>query len=285
MQLLRLSEVQTRPEDRVFRHSPLSGIIFLVVLVGGAAWIAEYTHTQAKTTAGYYLAAGLAFIGLCAIGFIRAAFRSSSWLVRMNASGILVHFRSYLNYRLPEEDATVVFLSFSEIRSARLIKARVDSRDMQGKSQTQYLRFVELELTGDTKPLEQALAAEMGEQAPMLKHWYGSGSTLYRDYPVQMETRPFLQIQWSAKPGAPEFLSRVQRFTTVLDTVHVVNDFTRLQNLSREEQEKKLRELDARGQTIAAIYTARRLYGCGLTEAKEMVDKLRSEPRSNSMSA
>ena len=35
------------------------------------------------------------------------------------------------------------------------------------------------------------------------------------------------------------------------------------------------RELAARGQTITAMYVARKLYGCSLEEAKELMDSLR----------
>ena len=49
----------------------------------------------------------------------------------------------------------------------------------------------------------------------------------------------------------------------------------REQSLSREDQQKQLRELVARGQNITAMYAARKLYGCTLEEAKQMVDSLR----------
>src|SRR5690242_15645881 len=48
-----------------------------------------------------------------------------------------------------------------------------------------------------------------------------------------------------------------------------------LWTLNREDQQKQLRELAARGQTITAIYAARKLYGCSLGEAKELVNSLR----------
>jgi ribosomal protein L7/L12 len=58
----------------------------------------------------------------------------------------------------------------------------------------------------------------------------------------------------------------------------VSQDFAHLQGLSREEQQKQLRELAQRGETVAAIYMARKLYGCGLEEARSMVEELRNQP-------
>ena len=51
-------------------------------------------------------------------------------------------------------------------------------------------------------------------------------------------------------------------------------DFTRLQSLSHEEQQKQLRDLAVRGEVIAAIYIARKLYGFSMPQAKMMVDRL-----------
>jgi hypothetical protein len=54
----------------------------------------------------------------------------------------------------------------------------------------------------------------------------------------------------------------------------VAEDFVHLQGLSREEQEKRLRDLVERGQTIAAIYIARRIYSYDLNQARIFVDGL-----------
>jgi ribosomal protein L7/L12 len=67
-------------------------------------------------------------------------------------------------------------------------------------------------------------------------------------------------------------------WTTVADPVSISQDFAHLQGLSREEQQKQLRELAQRGETIAAIYTARKLYRCSLEEARAMVEGSRTQP-------
>jgi len=54
----------------------------------------------------------------------------------------------------------------------------------------------------------------------------------------------------------------------------VKQDFTQMKSLSREDQQRQLGELAARGQNITAVYAARNLYGGSLGEAKQMVDSL-----------
>jgi hypothetical protein len=108
----------------------------------------------------------------------------------------------------------------------------------------------------------------------MEKHWYGTSSTLYRDYPVTLTTPKYLRIHWDVAPGASKFLAALRPYTVIADPVSLKQDFTRLKSLSREEQQKQLRELTVRGQNLTAIYVARNLYGCSLGAAKQMVDSL-----------
>lgn len=193
----------------------------------------------------------------------------------MNDQGLFIQFRSYLNFHLPAQDLTVVFVPYLEIRSARLVREHTRVPDSRGHTATQTLRYVEFELASDPGPLVKALAAESAERAPKEKRWYGSTSTLYEDYPARMASPPFLRVRWSVVPRAQTLLDALRPYTTIADPVVMSQDFAHLESLSREEQQKRLRELAQRGETIQAIYVARRLYGCGLSEAKEMVEELR----------
>ena len=122
--------------------------------------------------------------------------------------------------------------------------------------------------------LADALLSERGEDAPMEKHWYGSSSTLYRDYPVTMVAPTLLRIHWDVVPGTHKFLDALRPYTVIGDTISLSHDFAHLKSLSREDQQKQLRDLVVRGQNMTAIYAASRLYGCSLGEAKQMVDSL-----------
>jgi flagellar motility protein MotE (MotC chaperone) len=276
MRLLRLQDVEIGVNDRVFRHARLQALI--VWLAGFSATAALFFHAYTrKWPPGYIFGSFLLLFVLLTLRMVTARFHPSNWLVRMNEAGIYVQYRSYLNYQLPPDDPSVVFVSLGEIASARLVKERVEPPDpaKPGGTQTQYLRYVELELSGETAPLAKALQDERGEQAPLEKRWYGTSSTLYRDYPLTMIAPTFLRIRWNVVPGARKFLDALRPYTVIADPVSLTRDFTRLKSLSREDQQQQLRELAARGQTITAMYAARELYGCSLGEAKEMVDSLR----------
>ena len=268
MQLLRFADAQISPPDRVYSYSRMRAAMLVLIVLGTTAWLILHA-IAAGWKVGYYIAAAILLFFLLTLRFITARFRSSNWLVRANEQGIFIQFRSYLNYHFPPEDLTVVFLSYGEIRSARLIREQVETPDPQGHgTQTQYLRYVELEIGGDVAPLAKALDAEITERAPMEKRWYGRSSTEYQDHPVRMPEPPYLQLRWQVVPGAKTFLEALRPYTTIADPISLRQDFVNLQNLSREEQQRRLRELNERGEKIAAIYLARKLYGCSLSEAQ-----------------
>ena len=275
MLLLRLQDVVIGPKDRVFRHSRVRALILWLAGFAATAAFLFNAYTR-KWTPGYFFGSFLLLFLLLTLKMVTARFHPSNWLVRMNETGIYVQYRSYLNYELPPEEPSVALLSLGEIPSARLVKERVETPDpaKPGRAQNQYLRYVEIELSGDTALLADALQAERGEQAPLKKRWYGTSSTLYRDYPVTLTGPTFLRIRWDVVPGAHKFLDALRPYTVIADTVSLNSDFTRMKSLNREDQQKQLRELAARGQTITAIYAARKLYGCSLGEAKGLVDSL-----------
>jgi hypothetical protein len=235
---------------------------------------------EGRRPSAYYIAyyiSGVVFLSLFLMRrLLLARLRPSNWLARMRHDGLFIQFRSYLNYHLPAEDLTVVFIPYRDIRSARLVRERAKVPDQEGGTSVRTRRLVELELAGDLVPLSKALAVESARPAPQEKTWYGKTSTLYRHYPVRMVTSPFLQVEWPVVPSATSFLDALRPYTTIVPPVELSEDFAHLDNLSRAEQEKRLQDLDRRGRTIAAVYMARRLYGYDLNQAQAFVEGLRS---------
>jgi len=276
MRLLQLRDVEIGSSDRVFRHPQGRALAIYLIAIGGVGWMFFYAFTRGWKF-GYLFGGGLLFFLALMLRMVTARFRPSNWLVRMGETGFYVQYRSYLNYQLPGDEPSVVFISYGEIASARLVRERIKVPDPteQGAAQTNTLRYVELELSGDTAPLERALQTEQTEKAPMEKHWYGKTSTLYCDYPITMGTPPFLRIRWEVVPTAQKFLDALRPYTPIIEPVVVAQDFVHLKSLTPKEQKQRLRELVQRGDVITAIYTARRLYECDLGEAKQIVEQLR----------
>jgi hypothetical protein len=276
MRLLGLGDVEVGPNDHVYSHSRARALLIAATALFAAIALIAYPFAGGWKP-GLYFAAVIVLLFVLMIRFVTSRFRPSNWLVRMNDVGVFIHFRSYLNYHLPADDLTVVFITWPEIRSARLVRARTKVSSEQGGVATQMLRYVELELAAPLGPLEEALHAELVERGPKEKRCYGSSSTLYQDYPVRMPAPPFLQVQWSVLPRVQNFLEALRPRTTIAEPLLSRQDFTALRSLSQEEQNKCLRELAHKGETIVAIHTAQKLYGCGLNKAKDLVERMRNQ--------
>ena len=273
MQLMRAADVPQTERDLVFRMSRLHAVLTVLACLGFCVWFILHTWPHPKIA--YWVSGVILMFLLLLHRLVTNRFHPLNWLVRVGDEGLFIHFRSYLNDHLSPDDPTVVFLSYSEIRSTRLVRERVTKPDMNHGSTTEIQHWVELELATDTAALVDALGTERGRPAAMEKRWYGTSSTLYLDYPVQMQTPPFLRVRWQVVPRSAVLLDALRPRVEIAPEVKVSEDFFALQNLPAAEQEKRLRELNERGQTMAAIYMARRLYGCNLTEATNLVNGLR----------
>src|SRR5438045_8630419 len=244
MRLLRLADVEQSRNDRVFSYSRITASLLATIAIAAGVALLLRAYS-ANWKAGYYLAAVIILFAALLKTFVTARFRPSNWLVRMTDVGVFIQFRSYLNYHLPADDLTVVFVSFGEIRSARLIRERVTTPDLQGHgTETQFLCYVELELAGDVAPVAKALEAEITERAPTEKRWYGTSSTLYQDHPVRMQSPPFLRIRWQVVPGMRKFLDALRPYTNIADPLPLTPDGAHPQSRSRDDPQQPLRDTE-----------------------------------------
>src|SRR5690349_2878048 len=144
MRLLRLSEAQSEvtPQDRIFAYSRFNGVLFAVAMFAASGAFA-YFGWQQRTKLCYYIAGALLFVLMLFSGLAAARFRPTNWLLRMSPFGLYIKFRSYLNYEGSENDQVIVFIPYSEIRSARLLRLRVKMLDPEGHNATQTQRYIE----------------------------------------------------------------------------------------------------------------------------------------------
>jgi len=276
---MRLGDVPKNASDRLFRYSPARAAAFSLIAFGAAAALLWLGWSR-RSGLAVYLAVAIVLGMLVMRRFILARFRPSNWLMRLSDGGLFVQFRSYLNHHFPADDLTVVLIPYSAVRSARRVMERRDIpyrdpdwyRAVRVTRQTR--RLVELELAEDSSPLAKPLEAEVARKPPTERRWYGTSGTKYNHAPVWLASPGFLDIEWGVAPGADSFLEALRPHAKIEAPVEVTFDYTRLKGLSREEQERRVAELAASGQIIAAVYLARRLFAYDLPQARGFVDSL-----------
>jgi hypothetical protein len=281
MEILRSADVPSDRRAREFRYSRFrAGTGATILAVAALALIAFGRLNNAWIP--YYIAGVIIVTLLIFHNLVTARFRPTNWLVRMTDAGLFIKFRSYLNYRFSDQDPTVVFIPYSEIRSAKLVKERqtIPDRDEGNRraTTTKTRRFIELELSGNSEQLAGALA---GESKRVFARSFEGGanvSTRYQHLPVHLTPPNHLRIEWGVVPNAQTILDALTRHTLVDHAAAVSKNFVNLDGLSREEQESRLLELAQSGDMIGAVTMARTLYAYDLATAKNFVESLVVKP-------
>jgi hypothetical protein len=258
----------------VFYYSRFRALIGAAAVIAVVAGVFMWGWFN-KAWLAYYVAAVLIICLLIFQKLITARFRPSNWLLRMTDHGLFIKFRSYLNRHFDDRDLTVVFLPYSEIRSVRLVTERQHVPQLENRDPTTRMRrIVEVELAADSLQLAKALSGERERVFGRSVVGVGRISTRYQHLPVRLASPSLLHIEWGVVPKAQILLDALTRHTLVQSPKVATKDFAGLELLSKEEQEARLRELAASGDTIGAVALARRLYSYDLTAAKQFVEEL-----------
>jgi hypothetical protein len=272
---MHLADVPIDPRNRVYSYSRLRAVIGATILALVAAGAFAFAWVKGAWPL-YYVAAVMTFCLLIYQRLILGRFRSSNWLLRTTDDGLFVQFRSYLNHHFDVQDITVVFLPYSEVRSARMVKERqeIPDRDRRSATTTTTRRILELELAGKNTELAAALAAERERVFGKIRPGRQRISTRYQHFPVRLVSPTLLRIEWGVVPRIQTLLDALTRHTLVQAAGETSKSYANLAPLSKEEQETRLLELAESGDMIGAIALARRLYAYDLTEAKQFVEGL-----------
>jgi hypothetical protein len=281
MQLLRLADVPIDRRAHEFRYSRFRAGTGAIMLAAAALALIAFGHLN-NTWIPYYIAGVIIVTLLIFHNLVTARFRPTHWLVRMTDDGLFIKFRSYLNYRFSDQDPTVVFIPYSEISSAKLVKERQAIPDRDGgnprATTIRTRRFIELELAGNSEPLADALAGESKRVFAKPADGGANVSTRYQHLPVRLAMPNLLRIEWGVVPNAQTILGALTRHTLVDHATPVSKNFVNFDGLSREEQESRLLELAQSGDMIGAVTMARTLYAYDLATAKHFVESLIVKP-------
>jgi len=277
MKFYKLTEVPIQSDDQVFKASPVSAGIAFTVFSGitTAALVLGIHHVDGITLPRvifYIVAAATGLFGLFAFHSFRASLKPSNWLLRCSNNGVIIHFRSYLNWRFPAEDVQAVGFDYSEIAWARTVKERRNSLSLGNgnRTQTELLTFVDFCLAHvDTADLEKQLQQE-GSLSP-------EGIMISRDYPVQVKPGGIVELRWSSiSPSARKATQYLGQHILIADADSRKVDLTHQSKLPPGAEDGKILELAKSGDEMGAMTLTRQVYGCSLSEAKDFVAKLRS---------
>lgn len=285
LKVMTLAEVPPRqPGDRVFRPRRLDNVLALHVFAALAlgalfypTFIEDFGYAQEiPSWLAYVIGGVIALIAFIAYHAMKASLRDDSWLLRMAHNGLYLKVRSYLNYKLPADDPTVVFLPKPEIAAlqAHRIKMRLTSTadDMtEDREPLGGRKYVEITLhDDDLTALTELIAAERARQrGPSRKD-----GMVAQHMPVAVLPGGVVQIDWAGiSPGLGGTMRRLGQAYKVLEEKVTRSELS--DESPSEDKERRLLELTERGEIIEAVKLAKALYGYDTTKAKAYVDELR----------
>jgi hypothetical protein len=280
MRFYKLDQVTISRDDYVFKVSPTFQTIGLLMTSGVILTLLAFAirngmHRQVVPAFFCCVFAGLfGMFALNSYGSLRASRKATNWLLRCHARGVLIHYRSYRNWRFPADSPQVVGWDYSEITWARVAKERRITPRMtqQGSgSETHFMTFVEFGLVNpDTTELETYLSADRNLPT-------GLGMVVL-DYPVQVLPGGIMQMSWrGVHPSAHQAVEYLRRYVKIVETDHRVVDLTPHHNTPSEKERQKILQLIKSGDALSAVTMAQQVYGYSLTEAHTFVEKLKTE--------
>lgn len=275
-------DIALRTDDQVFKASPTGKCIYFLLfsalgiasLLGAIDGGVHGHGVKLPSPIFYFLAVMFGLCGWYSFTVFRASLKPTNWLLRCNSGGVIIKYRSFLNWRFPLDDEQVVGFDYSEIAWAGTVKEKriTPSMSDRGGAQSQSLTFLDFCLVkSDTSALEANLQRERS-LAP-------DGIVTTRDYPVNVSSGGVIELRWSGgiSPSvakAIQYLSQHVRIATA-ETRKV--DLTHHRNLSPEEERGKIVALLKSGDHFGAMKLTREIYGYSLSKAKDFLDKLQAE--------
>jgi len=204
----------------------------------------------------------------------RASLKPTNWLLRCSSTGVLIKYRTYLNWRFPTDDVQVVALDYSEIAWARTVKEKriTPSMDSHASSQVQFLTYLDFGLTNpDTSALEANLQRERSLSP--------DGMVTTRDYPVSVSPGGIIELRWSGgiSPSVTKAIQYLGQHVKIAAVEKRSTDLVHHRDLTPEQERGKIIELAQSGDEIGAVKLAQQVYGYSLTEAHDFVEKLMGE--------
>lgn len=276
MRFYSLVDAPTSLNDVVFRESRLwkliaSSTFFFLFLLPAIA--------GPRTLGWVSFSIGTFFLLLIILLPTRAllcTFKSQNWILRLQPDGILVNFRNYINTTLDPHDLVVVHVDAREIVSfSRTFEQIIlPSTDNDFQRDSRWYLDIHLastpENTSHLARLRLLLSEEANRTTPL-----GWGSPIV---PVRLLDSATIRVSWSCPavgitPGLRRAIQSLRQIAPESDERRVYKDFF-APTANQKENEQRMIDLAARGDTLGAVLLAMKYYGYTLTEAREFIKQL-----------
>jgi hypothetical protein len=284
MEMHRYDQIPDLSVRRVYRHGRLQPIVMFLIFVSAAIAVGVMTcHNARGSWQGWsslpeYIGVGIVLLigGLLMLlviaalaSQVRASFLPSNWFLKVCDTGLLIQFRSYLNYRLPTDVPSVVFIAFAEIASIGRTRERVavsTGRSM-GHANLDSLDIVLNHET--TAELDRAIRVESGREAP--PGFLGIRSKSM-DVPVRVADPGVVRVDWCIR--FPSLDSAIALLSGSVQTRAPVKTQPGAGLTPDGQAEQEILDAIDRGDEMTAVELVQRRYHLSLTAAHEYVEKL-----------
>jgi hypothetical protein len=278
VKLLRPEDVSLGHGDKVFRQSPVTGVLAAVcfLLAGGAAAAAG----RAGILPGFaaVLSSGtLLIFALVASVIAWRGFGSQNWLLATDGHRLLIRLRSYLNPEFPTDLSCILELRPEDVSGFRAAESRRTGHDAAGEPANETTMFLDIVLdpATDLSSLADQLSAERRLR---------SRGAAWRHYPVTIVNDRTLRLEWRGKharvkPPVDEAIRSLAMFAGPLPLQRERVDLGTMAGAPVNEQpERAVRALAEQGRINEATLLAVRSFGFSATEARQYVERIASTP-------
>ena len=266
MELLTQDQVLIKPNNIVYKNSPIWAFVAFLVVTGFLTtpivlWILD------RLPLDFAIVSGL-FIPLFSIIYFKSYLKTlkpENWVVSLAEDHLLIKFRSFENSHLPKKEAQIVRIEYREIASFYIDSRTRITPSASGGTRHEFIKYLDLHLNSDTSELKDQLHYERNtKRTSKSLHYYVFVKGKYKIRIHWLDTQS--AITPNLKHIANALLTKgLYQTQDNLDDKKVTKIF---------DEDKDILELYDSGHHIEAISLARRFYGINLAEAKSYVEKI-----------
>jgi len=260
MKLIPPDEIPKQGIRRIYRNYSWLGLLGVTAIMGAiTAYVAIPKGTP--TNPVLIVLPGLATLLFLVLTLLklRVALRSSNWLLCEAEQGLYVNLRSYMNYHLPPEDKTVLFIPKEAV-------AAIGKTEEVRRSQD---RFPHIDIyLQDAPPPEVREALYTERRREGATGFLGRGK--HHDYPVRVIDPPAIRLVWDwIRP-------KEQRALDLLgETYPIAPDRTTQQpdwnTMNDEQKEAAIAELWETGHVDDAVRLYRQMHSMSERNARKQL--------------